>query len=389
MAKVEGKITAFIVDMSFEGVEILQRCEFMGFRGIENAHLRFTNVKVPVENVIGEVGQGLRIALKTLNTGRISIAALCLAIARELYAPTIDWANKRVQLGDKIGKHQLNAQKLERMATELFAMEAASRLAAAYADKGDVDYRVEAACAKLFSSESLWNFICRSMELRGGRGYEKADSLRMRGETALPVEQFMRDSRMYLIGEGASEILRLFIAREVLNPHVKRALPLFMSSKKSLSGFAKLGSYYSKWYARQWFANSVKSGYVSNIKMRDQLDYIEKTSRRLARVLLRNMVREKTEFASHQLQIARFADIGVELFMMTAVASYVERYKGEDKKRVRELAYAFCLDARERIEENFRRIKDNHDDEITKIGRNALQGRYHALLTKGIIKKEY
>ena len=117
MAKVDGRITAFIVPMKTAGVEVVQRCEFMGFRGLENAYLRLTDVRIPTENIIGQIGEGLKIALTTLNTGRISVAAMCLGMAKQVYEPTLSWAAARRQLGDQIGRHELNTHKLAHIAS--------------------------------------------------------------------------------------------------------------------------------------------------------------------------------------------------------------------------------------------------------------------------------
>jgi len=171
----DGKISAFIVDTDWEGVEKVHRCTFMGLHGIENGVIAFKNVKVPKENLLWKRGKGLKLALITLNSGRLSIPATTVGGAKAMLEIARRWSQERVQWGQPIGKHEAIAHMLADMAADTFAMEAVADLSTALLDNG-FDIRLEAAVA-------------------GGRGYETADSLRARGEDPLPVERGMRDFR--------------------------------------------------------------------------------------------------------------------------------------------------------------------------------------------------
>ena len=187
--KERQQISAFVLETNSPGFEVLNRCQFMGIRGIANGRLKFTNVKIPKENLIGGEGQGLKIAFVTLNAGRLAIPAISAGAGKWCLQVSHEWANQRVQWGLPVGQHQAVQTKLAMMASKTFAMESMSRLTTAFADNESADIRLEAAMAKYFGSESSWEIADETLQIRGGRGFETATSLKNRGEHPYPGRQ--------------------------------------------------------------------------------------------------------------------------------------------------------------------------------------------------------
>ncbi|MBI5095362.1 MAG: acyl-CoA dehydrogenase family protein [Candidatus Hydrogenedentes bacterium] len=386
--KERTQITAFIVEKEMPGFEIVQRCSFMGLKGLSNGLLRFTNVRVPKENVIGKPGEGLRIALATLNTGRLGIPAASTACGKLSLQYAEKWVNERVQWGVPIGKHQAIAKKIANMAADTFAMDAIVWIACAFADKENADIRLEAAIAKYFCTETAWRLLDDYLQVSGGRGYETAESLAIRGDDPVPVERMLRDSRVARIFEGSSEIMHLIIAREALDTHFKLVMPIMMPPKgakeSKFSLIKKAAAFYLTWYPKQW----LPSGQSFNVKHlsttnQDHLAYVDRTCRKMARTIFHQMAKLQKKMEYEQILLGNFVDIGVDLFAMSACLAYAESFLAKDSANQgpQELADLFCKNARVRIGENFRRVKDNHNKTFNKVAKSLMEGKYRWLLT--------
>lgn len=388
-SKGKRPISAFIVETDWDGVETGQICRFMGLHGISNGVIRFNNVKVPKENLLWGEGLGLKLALITLNTGRLALPAFCTAAAKASLHVSRVWASERVQWGAPVGKHDAVAQMLGRMAAETFAMDAVVELTAAMSDTKKFDIRLEAALGKLWHSEKGWEIVNDAVQIRGGRGYETADSLRERGETPAPLERAIRDMRINLIFEGSSEIMRLFIAREAVDTHLRVAGEMIdprAPAGKRLAAAVRAGLYYAAWYPTRWLGWGHWPKYGEFGVLARHVRYVDRTARRLARSLFYCMVRFGPKLEKRQAVLGRIVDIGSDLFVMTAACvrgAKLIRDRPEDSTPL-ELADQACRLAKVRIKANFRSLFRNEDVSTYRVAQRAMEGRY-AWLEKGIV----
>lgn len=385
--------TAFILDMETPGVTVRQRCQFEGCRGIENAYITLRGVKVPIENVIGEIGKGLKYALTILNVGRgISIPAICLGMAKQTWQPTLDRANTRSTFQKPLSERQTQQIRIAQMGANLFAMEGLAMLVWHLADQHTYDIRIEAAIAKMFCSERTIQFIRDGQIIFGGMGYETAESKRVRGEPAFGIEQLVRDVEMYRIGEGATDILRPFVVREGLSRHVDMAGGYVKDGNSWFSKTGKLVTmlrFYIPWYARQWLRRPLPSRQeFHHPGCHGMAVYVERMSRNLARRILYALARFGEAFRDEQAVQNRIEAIGEDLLAILATAIHAERcVRMEGKGEAWELARLFFTGAKSRIE-NALRTFGHLDDEhrASQVGIRALKGDYPGL-SEGIIRR--
>jgi len=389
--KEKRQITAFIVEADWPGVEVAHRCHFMGLKALYNGVMRFTNVRVPKENVLWGEGKGLKLALITLNTGRLTLPISSVAAGKRCLEISRKWSDERVQWGRKIGQHDAIAQKIGAMAANTLAMEAVAELCGAMAERGGYDIRLEAAIAKLYNSEAGWRIIDDTLQIRGGRGYETADSLRARGEPPVPVERIMRDFRINLIFEGSSEIMHLFIAREAVDKHLQVAGDVVMPGKtlgQRLAGLARSALFYGWWYPSRWLGWSVWPRYAEFGALARHVRFVERSARRLARGVFHAMLRFGPKLELRQAVLFRLVDVGGELFAMAATCAraqwLLQRDRATGARAVR-LADVFCRQARGRVRSKFTGLWRNEDVPTYRVAQEILAGE-HRWLERGLVE---
>jgi len=386
--KPRKQITAFIVERSMPGVSVVHRCHFMGLRAIENGVIRFENVRVPAENVLLGVGKGLKLALTTLNTGRLTIPASVAGGLKAVLREVRTWANERVQWGQPIVKHDAIAQRIASMAADTFALESVARMTTALYERGGTDIRLEAAIAKMFNTERAWYNVDAAMQIRGGRGYETADSLRARGERPVPIERAMRDARINLIFEGSSEIMRLFIAREAVDAHFSIAFPIVgpgFTPAQRLAAFVKAAPFYATWYPARWLPSFRTYGEFGPVA--EHVRWASRATRRLGRAIFHAMVRFGPKLEKRQMVLFRAVDIGAEIFAMCSVCSRAQMLAKQGNTSAYDLADTFCRESRHRIEASFRTLFGPDDRDRYRVAQRTAAGDY-AWLEEGIVRPD-
>ncbi len=379
----DNKISAFVIEGDAPGVKVEHRCHFMGLKALANAVISFDNVRVPVENRIGKEGQGLRIALTTLNTGRLSLPAGCVGAAKRALQGCRQWAGTRIQWGRPVGKHEAIGIRLGEMAATTFAMEAVSDLASEMSDRGNYDIRLEAAGAKEWNSMRGWEIADNAMQIRGGRGYETEKSLADRGEAPVPCERGMRDGRINRIFEGSSEVMHLFMAREAVDTHLQVAGDLIdprQPNSEKLKAFPDVFKFYAGWYPELWLRgvkNLRSDGFREFGSMAKHLRFVERTSRRLARQTFYGMLVHQGKLQYRQGFLFRAVDVGMELFAVAAAVSRAQRMmvgghpKAEDAV---ELVHVLVGSSRRRIGDAFRGMWMSNDRRAYDAGQRILGG---------------
>ncbi|MGX7825940.1 acyl-CoA dehydrogenase family protein [Actinokineospora sp. 24-640] len=338
-----GGMTAFVVDADTPGITVERRNAFLGLRGVENGVIRFHDVVVPARNRIGGEGDGLDIALAAQDTGRLSMPAVCAAAAKWSLKIAREWSAVRVQWGRPIGEHEAVAAKISFIAATAFALEAIVEVSGRHADAGTRDTRVEAELAKLFATEKACQVADELVQIRGGRGYETAESAAARGERGVPAEQLLRDLRIGRIFDGSSEVMRAFIGHDAAN-----ALPTGGTAHPPTTHAGPLA---------------------------EHLTYADATARWLAAHLA------ATTPETGQLHLGRLVDIASELYAMAATHVYATRCAGP---RALDLADTFCHQARHRIDTLFTHLDTNTDAQDRDLAASILAGN-HTWLEEGVL----
>lgn len=383
-------ISAFIVDMDSPGIEAPHRCRFMGLRALYNGVIRFRGVRVPAENLLGTEGRGLKIALTALNSGRLSIPSACVGIAKNCLRISREWAASRVQWGSPIGRHDAIAQKLRLMAARVFAMEAMVLATARKVDADKrADIRLEAAMTKLWVTEETWRLINDAVQILGGRGYETAQSLAARGEPANPLERYLRDARVNTIFEGSSEILRLFIMREALDPHLRvagAALNSQASQGERVRSFAHAALHYAWWYPSRWLPLAGATPRGTDPRALAVLSEVRSRSRRLARSLFHRMAFHGVALERRQALLGRHADIAAELYALATASARADAMirSGKAPSNTADLLADVARLGTERIDQHFDAIARNTDADGYALAQRVLDGEF-AWLEDGVM----
>jgi hypothetical protein len=279
------------------------------------------------------------------------------------------------------------------IATRTFAMEAVANLATEMSDRGGYDIRLEAAAAKEWNTYRGWEIVDATMQIRGGRGYETEQSLAARGDEPIPVERMMRDFRINKIFEGSTEIMHLFMAREMVDRHLQVA-GAFADPDKPLAAKLKalpgMLGFYAWWYPTRFLGWGFWPRYAGFGPLAKHLRFVERSSRRLARASFHGMLVYQAGLQNKQAFLFRLVDIANEAFAMAASVSRAKSLadaRAPEAKQAERLADIFCRQARRRVAALFRELWSNDDVARYKLGTSVLDGDL-AFLEKGLFGPE-
>jgi alkylation response protein AidB-like acyl-CoA dehydrogenase len=305
----QTKVTAFLVTPDMPGFRVTEaRMSKLGIRGTATARLAFENMPVPAENILGKLGNGLKLALTVLNFGRTTFGACCTGAAKTCLRLAIDHAKTRRQFGRTLSEFELVQQKLVRMAAWTYAMEAMTTITAGLIDRGLEDYMLETAMLKVWSTERLWTIVNDAFQIHGGAAYF----------TDLPLERMLRDHRINQIGEGANEVLTSFIALTGMRGPAMRLKEVHDAAQKPLSHIGVLGR-----FAANWSSTYVRSPSVA-VRSSEPWPYAQRLGKliaRFGRAVQSTLIRYREEVLERQLEHERIAWAAMELFASAAVLS--------------------------------------------------------------------
>lgn len=360
----EMKITAFIVTRDMEGFASGKEEEKLGIHGSSTTELTFDNVKVPVENVIGPIGKGFKVAMEVLNSGRLGLAAGCLGGMKKLTAMSVDYAKNRKQFNTAIAKFEMIQEKISQMVVDTFALESIVYLTTRLIDRGNVDYSLESAMCKVFASEALWRTVNEAMQIAGGIGYSKE----------YPYEQALRDARINLIFEGTNEILRAFIALAGMQEHGEYLQKVGKALQNPLDDLGILTN-----FALHRIKERVTTKRLTGIHpaLSDEVGRFEEYAKELHLAVEKVLARYRKNIIHKEFLQHRLADMAIELYTMVAVISRLDSLLKENEmaKVERELTIGktYCEEAWRRIRRNARQIDNNIDSWRKKIAKSTYE----------------
>jgi acyl-CoA dehydrogenase family protein 9 len=351
------RITAFLVERGF-GLESGSEEDKLGIRGSSATSLFLDGVKVPRENVLGELGQGFKIAQEVLGFGRLSLAAGCLGCARTAIGLALEHARNRRQFGKPIADFDMIRSKFAQMAIDLYACESMVYLTAGVIDAGIKDFGIEAACCKVFASEMLWQVANEAMQICGGSAYMRA----------YPYERMLRDARINLIFNGTNEILRLFISLGGMAAPGERLAQLSGAIRRPVSSYGLVADFVLQKLRTTVYGERLSRAHPA---LRREAAVLEDYVIELEQAVDRALRKHGGRIVEFQHIHSRVADVVIDLYALVAciarTSSVLEREVGGDPNRATLLCRAFAAQAHDRLRRNLRRVGSKDDDTLTEV----------------------
>jgi alkylation response protein AidB-like acyl-CoA dehydrogenase len=362
------EITAFLVTPDMPGFKVVEeRMEKNSIRGTATGRLAFENMIVPAENVLWQVGKGLRIALTVLDFGRTTFGASCTGVAKACVKAAVAQAKSRVQFQQPIGEFELVKKKIAFMAAYSFAMEATTAECASFIDRGFEDYMLETAMLKVWSTDALWQIVNDTIQVYGGKSFF----------TDEPYERWMRDARLNMVGEGANDVLRAFIAMVGIKPLADHLMPVLTALKNPLKEIGTLMSFGAKHLRDRWTTPDVP---VRNPSLRGSARHLGRRVREFHLAVLTMMRKYREALLFRQYVQERIADAACELYASACALSRLDHLLDTSNGRTEEVErdaqagrYFLTLSDR-KIRQCLAALDDNDDQETTRTA-DAVMGR--------------
>ncbi len=366
----EDKHVALIVTSDMEGFEVGDRYDTMGLRGNDLRKLRFNDVRVPAENLLGEAGDGFKIAMQILNNGRLSLGTGSVGLAKRLIDLSIHHVKERRQFGQPLADFDMVEDKIAWMVTYLFGLESMAYLTTGLVDAGVEDYSLESAMCKVTGTEFVWYQANRAMQLKGGEGY-------MRDE---PYEQIMRDIRIFPIFEGANDVMRSYIALTALKPLGDELEGLSdLDLRNPIGSLGAVADYVVGRVQREVRPDKITKAHAELSALADAIPDQVGRLRGAGEGLLRRHGRKITEQGmSHKRYSHALMDLYAQIATISRVTAILDGPQGVDAS-AQELyiAQTFCTRAERRVKGALDQLERNDDERLHSIARMAYQrGEY-------------
>ncbi|HMO17919.1 MAG TPA: acyl-CoA dehydrogenase family protein [Oligoflexia bacterium] len=354
-----GKLSAFIVEREFPGVSSGPKEDKLGIRASATTTVRFDNVKVPAENLLGEEGKGFRIAMEILNNGRTGLGGGCVGGMKKMIELACAQSINRKQFGKPISEYGLIREKIAQMTVRCYVTESVVRMVGHLIDTGHPDYSTEAAISKVFATEALWLSINDALQIAGGNGFMKE----------YPYERYLRDSRINLIFEGTNEILRLYIGLSGLKAvgeylkEVGNSVSSFLNDP--IKGFGVLSAYAGNRFTQETMMGLPEISGI-NPELKEFAEIFERATTSLARISEKLIKTHKKEITEKQLDVKRVAEISIHIFSGLAMLHRAHYdLVTSDKKRseaILNIARIYSHGVKRQIADLVRRIEKSNED---------------------------
>ncbi|XP_021569545.1 very long-chain specific acyl-CoA dehydrogenase, mitochondrial isoform X3 [Carlito syrichta] len=349
---VKEKITAFVVERNFGGVTNGPPEKKMGIKASNTAEVIFDGVRVPSENVLGEVGSGFKVAMHILNNGRFGMAAALAGTMRGIIAKAVDHAANRTQFGEKIHNFGLIQEKLARMVMLQYVTESMAYMVSANMDQGSTDFQIEAAISKIFGSEAAWNVTDECIQIMGGMGFMKEPG----------IERVLRDIRVFRIFEGTNDILRLFVALQGCMDKGKELSGLGSALKNPFGNAGLLLGEAGKQLRRAGLGSGLSLSGIVHPELSRSGELAVQALEQFATVVEAKLIKHKKGIVNEQFVLQRLADGAIDLYAMVVVLSRASRSLSEGHPTAQHekmLCDTWCIEAAARIRENMAALQSD------------------------------